>query len=119
MATTVPLMNIQPSTDPLTIANPNGMHMTSTHEGDLPLDKLPTAARLAHRVPQLEKFSLLFIPQLCDAGCEVLFKQGHAEISYNNEVLYVAKRDPALRLWILDIQSDPPAARFTSCRFYH
>ena len=69
--------------------------MTSTHEGYLPLSNLPFAAQRAHHVPELASFSLLSVPQLCDAGCDVLFTQDTATIRdrVTTAVLYTAQRD--------------------------
>ena len=88
----MPLQNVRPTTDPLSIQNPNGTHMKSTHEGELPLDKLPMNARRAHRVPALASYSLISVPQLCDAGCDVIFSADTAKVIMKStqELLYTA-----------------------------
>lgn len=92
------------------------MHMLSTHEGDLPLSKLPLAARHAHRVPALASFSLMSVPHLCDNGCDVIFTANNANIILRStqEVLYTATRDPRTRLYVLNIPTTESALSATT-----
>ena len=53
----------------ITILQPSGAKMTSTHDIDLLLTKLLADARLAHRLPGLIN-NLLSVVVLCDAGCK-------------------------------------------------
>jgi hypothetical protein len=46
----VPVLNKRPTLNPITIHNPNGSIMTSTHEAELDLPMLPPAARHIHIV---------------------------------------------------------------------
>ena len=114
VVTNLPLDNCRPATNPLSIENPNGARMSSTHIGELPLSKLPKDARRAHRVPELASYSLISVPQLCDAGCNVIFSAHKADIILDTtkEVLYTAQRDERSRLWILNINE--PFASSTS-----
>ena len=79
--------------------------MQSTEEGNLLLSRLPLQARRAHRVPNTQH-SLLLVSQLCDAGCKVEFHKTHAAIIQNNQIAYVAQRDPITGLWILQIDDN-------------
>ena len=103
MVATLPLENCHPATNPLSIENPNGARMFSTHIGELPLSKLPLDARRAHRVPELASYSLISVPQLCDAGYQVIFSARKADIllADTKEVLYTAYRDDRSRLWMI------------------
>ena len=99
----MPLQNCRTTSSPISIENPNGTRMHSTHEGELPLNKLPPEARRAHRVPALASYSLISVPQLCDAGCDVIFSADSAKIinKSTQDLLYTAHRDGRSRLWIL------------------
>ncbi len=74
-----PTINCFPAMAPITIANPNGTRMVSTHDAELNQPFLPLAARRAHIVPALQTKPLISIGQLCDAGCiSELHRQGHS-----------------------------------------
>ena len=55
------MLNKQVAQHPITIRNPNGSTMRSTHLAELPIPHLPMAARRAHIVPELRSHSLLSI----------------------------------------------------------
>jgi hypothetical protein len=46
---------------PITIQNPNGTTMTSSHDAELPFPDLPPAAHIAHIVPDLTGYSLVSV----------------------------------------------------------
>ena len=70
----------------ITVLQPSGTKMTSTHAVELLLAKLPTAAHLAHQLPGLIN-NLLSVAVLCDAGCEVFFHKHGCEVTLNDEIL--------------------------------
>jgi hypothetical protein len=68
-----PIINKRLTTNPISISNPNGQIMTSTHEAKLDLPTLRLAARRAHIIPALQHCSLLSVGSLCGAGYKVNF----------------------------------------------
>ena len=88
------MINKQRARNPLTIRNPIGSVMTSTHEAELPIPLLPLAARMAHIVPELRLHSLVSIGTLCDAGCEVIFTTTTVAVRYNNAIVMNGTRTP-------------------------
>ena len=77
------------------------MHTTKTV--NLLLKKLPTKARQAHRVPGIMN-SLLSVPILVDAGCEVFFHRTGCDITYNGETIIRGWRDIATNMWRISLQ---------------
>ena len=67
-----PVTKKQPVTNPITVMQPDGDAMVSTHTSDLDLPQLPQAARRCHILPAI-KHSLILVVKLCEAGCEVKF----------------------------------------------
>ncbi len=60
------------SLESITIIQPGGNKMRTTHAVDLLLSKPPPKACMAHSLPSLTN-NLLSVAVLCDAGCKVLF----------------------------------------------
>ena len=104
-----PVLNKRPTLNPITIHNPNGSVMMSTHEAELDLPMLPPAARHIHIVPDLASSSLLSIGQLCDAGCYVAFNATTVTVSHNDTIVLTGHRTPATRLWHLTLPTPLPA----------
>ena len=77
------------------------MHTTKTV--NLFLKKLPTKARQAHRVPGIMN-SLLSVPILVDAGCEVFFHHTGCDITYNRETIIRGWRDIATNMSRISLQ---------------
>jgi len=105
-----PVINVRPAQTPITIRNPDGATMISTHIADLDLPHLPDAARHVHIVPALAGASLISIGQLCDAGCAVTLDSSTINIAYDGQVVLLGTRTPTTRLWQLDLTAAPPAS---------
>ena len=71
--TDLPIINVRPTTDGISVLIPNGDHMLSTHTAELDLPHLPHQAKQVHLFPSLASGSLLSIGKLCDAGCYAVF----------------------------------------------
>ena len=84
---------------------PNGNKLKSTHQGLLPIEELPLAARLAYKLPGLASHSLLSIAQLCDGGCTAIFNNKKCYILYNGKLLLSGPRDPTTKLWRIPIKT--------------
>jgi len=89
----------------ITVLQPSGAKMTSTHAVNLLLTKLPTNARLAHRLPGLVN-NFLSVAVLCDAGCEVFFHKHGCEVTLNGETILRGWCDPKNRLWRVKLMDD-------------
>jgi hypothetical protein len=102
--TDVKLINLQAATAPITIAQPDGSTMTSTHEGYLDIPNLPPSRTHAHVVPELNTHSLISIGQLCDAGCTASINKDKIDVSYNGDIVISGNRsvNTTLLLWHLD-----------------
>lgn len=94
-----PLIDLQETTDPITITIPDGNTMTSTHEGHLDIPTLPPAATLAHIVPELNTHSLISIGQLCDAGCTAIVTSDRIDVEYNGTTVITGDRSNETTLW--------------------
>jgi len=75
--------NKQISHHPISIQNPNGTIMHSTHNAKLDIPGLPQAAQIGHVMPALSNAPLLSIRQFCDARCQVAFMATTIDISYH------------------------------------
>jgi hypothetical protein len=98
---TMPVANKQRATTPITIANPNGTRMQSSHTAELDIPGLPPAARRVHIVPALKNHSLLSVGQLCDAGCEAHFTQSTVTITCDDETVLTGNRTNS-KLWHIE-----------------
>ncbi|GAX09321.1 hypothetical protein FisN_6Lu323 [Fistulifera solaris] len=110
-----PVESCVPTTNPITIANPNGTLMYSTHDAILALPALPLSARRAHIVPNLHTKPLLSIGQLCDAGCRVEFTAHNIHVHYNGAVILSGLRSPVTKLWTLPLPSPSPMSEGAPC----
>ncbi len=68
-----PCEDIQPALIPLTVRQPDGAQVKSSHTCSLNIDDLPKNARVAHVIPGLASHLLLSVVRLCNAGCKVIF----------------------------------------------
>jgi hypothetical protein len=89
----------------ITVIQPSGERMQSTHAVDLLLRNLPPDAKIAHSLPGLTN-NLLSVALLCNAGCEVFFHATGCEVTLNGMVILRGWRDPHHRLWCVRIVDD-------------
>ena len=68
-----PAISIRRTENPISISQPDGGKLESTHECEIDNPQLPQAARKAHIVPGLAHTSLVSIKMLIDAGCFVTY----------------------------------------------
>ena len=104
-----PVTNKQPATNPITIVQPDGDVMVSTHTGDLDLPQLPQAARRCHILPAI-KYSLISVVKLCEAGCEVKFiKWGVGiETRYRGRLAMEGSLNKRTGLWMVPLTHQKP-----------
>jgi hypothetical protein len=111
---TAPASNKTNDNVQITVLQPSGAKMTSTHAVNLLLNKLPADARLAHRLPGLVN-NLLSVAVLCDAGCEVFFHKHGCEVTHTGETILRGWRDPKNRLWRVKLVDDGWTTKLTIC----
>lgn len=103
-----PVLNKRPAIHPITIHNPNGTIMHSTHIAELNVPTLPLAARKAHIVPALHSLPLLSIGQLCDAGCQITLDADRMQVKHNDNIALTGLRNSESRLWHVDLAPTCP-----------
>ena len=60
---------------------PNGATSIATHKGQLPFPYVSSTGKSAYVLPDLTSANLISVGQLCDDGCEVLFKKENAVVT--------------------------------------
>ena len=85
-----------------TIIQPAGSRIFTNKTMELLLNKLPKAAKEAHRAPGVIN-NLLSVSILCDAGCEVFFHSTGCEISFNGEIIVRGWRDMQTNMWCISL----------------
>ena len=71
----------------VTLNTPSNVPIHTTETLELPMKKLPPAARKAYRVKEIPH-NIMEAAELCDAGCGVHLYKHEAEIEYEGETLY-------------------------------
>jgi hypothetical protein len=102
----LPVKNKQHAIPPITIRNPNGSIMYSTHTAELDVPGLPPAGHHIHIVPALESQSLILMGQLCNAGCTVAFDAITVTVQYNKQPVLTGTRTSHTRLWHLEMPNN-------------
>ena len=67
-----PIINKHIVNTPITVLQPNGTSIISTHTCELPLDILSQTARREHIIPAFTSGALLSLGQLCDNNCHAI-----------------------------------------------
>ncbi len=96
----------------ISINQPRGDRIMTSHSVDLLLTKLPQHARLAHQLPGLTN-NLLSIAVLWNAGCKAFFHKMGCNITLDGEVILWGWRDPQNRLWCIIIVNDGWTTKLT------
>jgi hypothetical protein len=109
MCLDAPVTNKQLATNPITVLQPDGDAMVSTHTGELDLPELPQATRQCHIFPEI-KHSLILIVKLYEAGCKVKFiKLGVGiEIGYIYGLVMKGLLNKPRGLWMVSITHQNP-----------
>jgi hypothetical protein len=77
----------------ISVIQPGGTSMHTTHAIDLLLQKLPPNARMAHHLTGLIN-NLLSVTVFCNAGSKVYFHSTSCEVTHNGEIILQGWRDP-------------------------
>ena len=81
-----PAINIKRAKNPISISQPDGRKLVSTHECEIDNPNLPKAARKAHIIPGLAHTSLVSVKMLIDAGCFVTYRK-NIIVHHNEKVV--------------------------------
>ena len=81
-----PCTNITEVTMPITVRLPDKTIMRNTHEGLLNLPQLPAEVCKTYLFQKMH-LSLVFIGQLCDAGCIATFDKHNVFIKKGDELI--------------------------------
>ncbi len=77
----------------ISVIQPGGTIMRTTHVMDLLLQKLPPDTCMAHPLPGLVN-NLLTVAVLCNTGCKVYFHSTGCKVTLNGEIILRGWRDP-------------------------
>ena len=102
------LLDLAPTTRPLSVTLPDGTCVTSTHTAYLDLPCIPQAAR---RVDVFPGFigSLLSTGVLCDAGLVAVYTSSHVHfLDPSGVVVLTGLRSPSTKLWMVALTPSPP-----------
>ena len=101
-----PAKNIRPTNNPISISQPDGGKLESTHECEIDNPQLPQAARTAHIVPGLAHTFLVSIKMLIESGCNVTYDTKHIKVYYVVKVVWTGIRECLTGLWVLPLRQD-------------
>jgi hypothetical protein len=93
------------SLESITVIQPSGDKMRTTHAVNLLLSKLLPNACMAHSLPGLTN-NLLSVAVLCNAGCESFFNSTGCKVTFDGEVSLQGWHDPKHLLWRICIIDD-------------
>ena len=85
-------------------ANNTTMNSTTTRQLNLSPD-LPATAQQGHAFNEMDK-SLISVPVLCDADCQVLFGKKKVQVIKNNKVIIEGDRDAVTNLWLIPLENN-------------
>ena len=100
-----PVVNKQPSTNPLKITLPNGKVVQSTHTCNIDIPWLPDQTTEAHILPVLAHSSLILTWKFCDAGCKVVLNMTECWVYHKGKLVLTEGRDAATVFWKLPTNS--------------
>jgi hypothetical protein len=89
----------------ISVVQPGGDCITTTHAIDLLLSNLPPEACLAHRLPGLV-INLFTIAILCDTSCKVFFHKTGCKVTLDGKTILQGWSDPKKCLWCVMIFND-------------
>jgi hypothetical protein len=93
----IPMSNIHPAMDPLSINLPKRDIVHLTHVCSIVILGFPMILT-GHIVPGLFMGSLMGMHVLCKGGCKVIFTNTKCEVKYQNKVILHSIKDPATNL---------------------
>ncbi len=103
------LLNVLPTSSPISALLSDGTNLFSTHEGLLAFDFLPLSSRRVHLFPDSSlRASLIGIGIFTDAGFKVIYDSLSVQvINSSGIVMLQGSRDPSSKLWIFTMEPNP------------
>jgi hypothetical protein len=92
----------------LAVRLPNGNTLTATHTATLNMPSFPYAARHAYILPGLAQHSLLYVGQMCDSGCSVMFTASNVTVTNGEATILTGLRDKESSLWRVPLEPATP-----------
>jgi hypothetical protein len=88
---------------------PNNTIIKATQAGYLRNTTLPATATKTHIFPELKSASLVSIGQLCDVGCEAVFRKQDLNIyNHHRQLVLAGRRNANDGLWDIELPTSPP-----------
>ena len=100
-----PAINIRKTKNPISISQPDGGKLESTHKCEIDNPQLPQEARKSHIVPGLAHTSLISIKMLIDAGCFVTYGE-KVLVYYKYKIVSTGPREELTGLWVLPLRKN-------------
>ena len=79
--------------------------MTSAATANIPHPTLPASAKSGYIIPGLNK-TLISVPKLCAAGCNVLFNDHTCVVTYKGKVVWEGTKNVRNGLWYVPLNGD-------------
>ena len=100
--------SIIPTSNPISMTQPDGSKVHLTHRCILDLPGLPVATRNGHIIRELASKSLIAVVVLCNDGCEVMFTKFDVKAKYNSKIVLKRKTYARTELWLVPLPKKPP-----------
>ena len=97
------MINIRAAKNPITISQPDGRQLKSTHECNLDIPTLPKKARAAYIVSGLAHTLLVSIKMLVDEGCNVEYDGIYVKVFHKQKIVWQGTREQTTGLWTLPL----------------
>jgi hypothetical protein len=68
----------------------------------------PQRARQAHILPGLAQYSLLYVGQMCDSGCAVIFTANEVKVTQVSATILTGTRDKDSGIWRVPLGNTNP-----------
>ena len=104
-----PADDVTVATNPISVRQPDGAKVQSSHTCNLKIPLLPKKARLAHIIPGLASHSLLSVVRLCNCGCTVTFTKINCVVMYRGKVILQGYKDINTGLWMVNLKGSEQA----------
>jgi hypothetical protein len=112
-------MNKRAAHVPLHVNMPSGTTTQLYHTSELLLSALTPEERRARIFPGLVHNSLIFVGQLCDTRCDVIFTRYKVEVNKDKTLVMSGIRDQQSRLWRVDLKEAPKSNNKNACKHAH
>ena len=109
-----PADDVMTATNPISVRQPDGAKVQSSHTCELRIPQLPKKARLAHVIPGLASHSLMSVVRLCNCGCEVTFTKIDCVVRYRGKIILRGYKDNSTGLWMVNLKGEKSAGNIAN-----